>query len=234
VRENLQKLGYQVAIPRPIPFISEAAKARRVFWAESHLRQKWEKVVFSDETSFQMFSNKTLMRFKGRRPGRGVVKYPFKVHVWGAFCAQGTIGFHMFSENLDGHLYREILSKNLFQQASQVLGKSWIFQQDNDPKHTAKLTKELLERKCPEVLDWPSHSPDLNPIENLWSIMKRKVEKKVNKLLGEKKKITTQLFMEIIKGECENLDSNMCLNLVNSMPRRLELVIQNAGRKIKY
>jgi len=234
VRENLQKLGYQVAIPYTTPFIPEAAKAHRISWAESHQRQKWGKVVFSDETTFQMFSNKTQVRFKGERPSRGVVKHPFKVHVWGAFCARGTIGFHMFTENMNGDLYREILTENLFEQAQQVLGKSWIFQQDNDPKHTAKLTKALLQKKCPKVLDWPAYSPDLNPIENIWAIMKRKVEKRINKLLGAKKSITKEVFMEIIATEWGNIGSDMCLNLVKSMPKRLELVTEKAGRKIKY
>jgi hypothetical protein len=80
-----------------------------------------------------MFRNTTQVRYKSGepRPCRATVKHPFKVHVWGAFCAKEVVGFHMFTENINGELYREILTDNLFEQAHQVLGNRWIFQQDN-------------------------------------------------------------------------------------------------------
>ena len=98
-----------------------------------------------------MFRNTTQVHYKCEESILRcvTVKHPFKVHVWEAFCAKGIVGFHMFTENMNGELYREIVIENLFEQASQVLGRRWTFQQDNDPKHQAKLTMALLQNRCP-------------------------------------------------------------------------------------
>ena len=92
----------------------------------------------------------------------------------------------------------------------------------------------LLENQCPAILDWPSYSPDLNPIENLWSILKKRVEQKVNKRISKKKPVTQVIFMDIIKEEWGNIDQNLCLNLANSMKKRIELVIKRNGSIIQY
>ena len=103
-----------------------------------------------------------------------------------------------------------------------------IFQQDSAPCHTSKKVMAYFEEKGINVMSWPAQSPDLNPIENLWAIMKAKL-RKVDCTSKAK-------LHEAIANLWEN-DSdivNSCQKLVGSMPARIQQVIKNRGGHIRY
>ncbi len=106
------------------------------------------------------------------------------------------------------------------------MGRGWVFQHDNDPKHTAKATKEWLKKKHIKVLEWPSQSPDLHPIENLWRELKVRVAKRQPRNLND--------LERICKEEWDKIPPEMCANLVANYKKCLTSVIANKGFATKY
>ena len=127
---------------------------------------------------------------------------------------------HVFTENMDRHLYLEILNNHLYPNANNVYGRQhWVFQHDNDPKHTSRDVCNDLEMKLRgRVLQWPSYSPDLNPIENIWAYFRRNVEKRVKGMVAQKKSVTQEVFIALVKEEWEKILDELILTNISSMP----------------
>ncbi len=96
--------------------------------------------------------------------------------IWGAMSSSGVGPLCFLKTNVTAPIYQKMLEHFMLPSADQLFKDAdFIFQQDLAPAHTAKSTNGWLNDHGVGVLDWPANSPDLNPIENLWSIVKRKM-----------------------------------------------------------
>jgi len=120
-----------------------------------------------------------------------------------------------------------VLEKSLLDSVAKLgLPNDFIFQQDNDPKHTSKLSKDFFVKNKVNVLSWPPQSPDLNPIEHLWAEVERRIS------LTDRTSV--KKFKKSLKRTFELIEVDFCKKLVNSMPQILRQDISAKGLNTSY
>jgi len=230
IRRRLSETGGKFVKEISKPLLSERHRANRFKWAKDHQNFNWNNVIFTDESTFQLYrSNKKVWQFIGRRKVFRTVKHPQKVHVWGCFSASGFGKLICFRQNLESIFMCTIYEKGLLPSACKLFGEGnieWILQEDNDPKHRSKICKKWKEDFGVVVLPWLSMSPDQNPIENVWQLLKIKIsKKKIN---------TTKGLKGELRKEWNRLSNQLAENLVNSMKRRVAALIESEGDYTMY
>jgi transposase len=198
------------------------------------LRQ-WDRVLFSDETKINLVSLDGRIRVR-REPKRGLsaenciptIKHGGgDVTLWGCMSSKRVGRLEFIEGIMDRYSYKRILAENLVL-SCEILGlpEDFIFQQDNNPKHKSQYVREFFRENSINVLDWPSQSPDLNPIEHLWDHVKRGVRKLAPKNIRELKEKVIQISNEITP--------ELCKKLVHSIPKRMEEVVRAEGGAISF
>lgn len=139
------------------------------------------------------------------------------------------------AKNITAAEYEDVLIKGLLPSGAAIFSAAgvtdWVLQQDNDPCHNVatRVIKQWGQkhRFAPKLLkDWPGNSPDLNPIENVWSWVKRQVESEGHK--------TFKAFRRAVLYWVQHVPLHICRSLVSSMPKRLGLVAARGGDKTGY
>ena len=150
--------------------------------------------------------------------------------VWGCMGWNGVGKLAEVVGKMNAEQYCDILEHGLdesFEELEMTEGER-IFQQDNDPKHTSKRADQWFSDNNIEVIEWSLQSPDLNPIEHLWVHVKRQMNTYETPPKG-----VFELWDRLAK-EWNKIPPETCQNLIESMPRRLEAVIEAKGGHTKY
>lgn len=198
----------------------------------------WQTVIFSDESKFNVFRSDgrdVVWRERGQAydPRFTVKTVKFgdgSVIVWGCITVWGVGQLHRITTTMDQHVFVKVLSESLLGTFRRygINSRYVIFQQDNDPKHSSRTAKRWFAEMGIKLLPWPSQSPDLSPIENLWDYLACQVSKRAHQPSSPDE------LWQVLEEEWYRIDSDVIKRLYMSMPKRMEEVVKRKGWNIPY
>lgn len=193
----------------------------------------WSTVLFTDECNIYMDNQSQIWV---QRPEDTAYFNEYMTHqlpnrskisIWAGFSAHGVTQIHIIEGNLDKYQLVDILAEEIPAYSHRVWGQNrWCLLQDNSPIHRSDVVEDWLVAKGIRTFDYPSYSPDLNPIENVWAWLKRQLDQDFHTDLADLRKS--------IMDHWNNMPIEILLALVQSMPKRLEAVRVQRGFKTKY
>lgn len=231
IYDYLVKYDYVNKEPIKKPILIEKHLNDRENWGIFYQFYDWSKVIWSDETMICTQANikSKIWINKDETKIRRVVKNPLKIHIWGCIFKNHKLIIHICDERLNSDNYTLILESKLqplLEKYNRKNNDKLLFQQDNAPCHTSyKMCKYFSENNI-EVMFWPPCSPDLNPIENVWHILKRLIGKKIIK--------NKQELIDVIIAKVREIKISTINKIINSMDNRIEQLFQNNFDYINY
>lgn len=240
VKRRLREKGMIGRIAVKKPLLRPANKVKRLKFSEEHVDwtiDKWKSVLWTDESKFELFGShrrqyvrrKVNERYKSNCILPTVKHGGGSVMVWGCFSHAGIGQLIKIEGIMKKEQYHNILQRHAIPSGIQLIGRGFIFQQDNDPKHTSRLCADYLKGKKDngvlEIMEWPPQSPDLNPIELLWDELDRRVRDLKPTSLPDLWKCLVQAWNAI--------DVNTLQKLVERLPKICRAIIEAKGGHIQ-
>jgi len=232
VRRTLHREGLHPHRPVRKPALTKAQREARLKWAKEYAKKPakfWDTVTFSDETTAHVqeaYRGKWVWRFDHQELDPRFVQQTKKfgggqLKVWSCITSRGVGWMRGLPQGLNSPTYVAILKRELAYTIRHYFGpfKGVLFQQDGAGEHRGGVVLDYLETQSYRVLDWPAHSPDLSPIENLWADLKRRLDRNHPDL-------TKKTLWEVTEREWDSTSPALIKALYESIPARLQAVIK--------
>lgn len=158
IRRSLKKSGLNGRVAAKKPLLRPQNIRKRLQFAKEHVgwtEEQWARVLFTDESKFDLFGTNRrvfVRRFQGERFKKNCLQPTIKhgggsVMIWAGISVKGGTKLKLINGIMDKKVYHQILIRNALPEGKRLLGRGFIFQEDNDPKHASNLCRNYLTRK---------------------------------------------------------------------------------------
>ena len=239
VRRILHNRGIDSYVAQRKPLLRVSDRIKRRKWCKERLTwtvEDWSRVIFSDESNFQVFNRKSKVIVKRLKSEKYDTRFCVpriqggggSVGIWGCISHKGIGSIQLYNGTMNQYSYKQTLETCLKSSICKFYGRSknFFFQQDGAPCHIANSIKEYFETKSMKILPWCARSPDLSPIENVWAWIDMKM---VNV------KITSSEHLkQVLQSTWQSIPRELCMKLIESMPKRVKMCYKAKGGYFKY
>ncbi len=239
VGRRLDEAGLPSRVAARKRHYTDDERRKRLSFAHGYSRwtaEDWERVIFADEVTVEGDGRQRHIRVRRPDGHRFDSKYTVHSriytpshHFFACFCSRGPGYCAGYEGKLDGSALKRLLDRTviataeLYYQTDPLMRdlEQWWFLHDNSPAFTSRTVKQWLHNHGVQLLEWPSNSPDLNPIENLWP--------RVHQLMDRVQAKTDDAVGDAFIEAWESLDLDLFTSLAQSMPDRIQAVIDAKG-----
>ena len=240
IQRIAKKHGYARRIMRKVVNLTPQQVRQRFKWAEDNVRQDWNRIIFTDEMSVELgaVSREWTTRRDHEAYKQRHLQVKFQsgrqsIMVWGAMSKNRKWPLVLLPTNtgITAIRYSQEVLPRLAAHARELRRKIWqpaLVVEDNAPIHNANLTNATRTQLKLERLPHPPGLPDLNPIENIWAIVKHNVYKRFPKATN------AQTLFQHVQEAWDDVPMEVVRNVIDSMEARRLSVIAAKGKQTRY
>ena len=232
IKQILIEAGFKAYSMQKRPYRTRKAVEKRISFSRHHIHDNFSNIIYSDETSVELLvkpvankRNKAFRHSWSEVPKVPTQAHPCRIQIWSAISSKYHFPLVILPKALDSELYKHILKKHILRIAPK--GGKAVFQQDNAQPHKAKIIVYLLNKEARWINDWPPYSPDLNPIENVWNMLKEEFQG--HEISSKKNAINVLSKIWNSKSFRRKVE-----NALDSAENRVALCLKNKGGDTRY